>query len=450
MPHPDPAVEPDPSLIRGNGAARLAELQRMRWLATGLLLLMVLLFLLARWQGRSGHMGGSGGWGGWALLAAFAEAAMIGALADWFAVVALFRRPLGLPIPHTAIIPQRKAQLADSFATFVRDKFLDTDSLLGKLRQFQPIDRLGAWLAAPHNLALLGARLQQALAGLLDCIDDRRIRRLLTRAVHKRLEQIDLARLVGDLLATLTADRRHQELLDQTLRALATWLDREEVQKSLAGMLLELLGREYPRTLKLVGTVASVDDMGQKIATAAVRGLNKWLHEICDDPEHPRRRDFDLRVEAFIAKLRHDPDFAARIEATKFRLIHDPAVTRYVQGLWNQLHRWLQQDLQGDDSRLRSHFVQAAAMLGRTLTDNQALRSALHEHLETSVRQLAPELRQGIAQHIARTVKGWDDAQLVRELEISVGRDLQFIRLNGTLVGGLIGLGIHTLDRWLF
>lgn len=450
MPHPDPAVEPDPSLIRGNGAARLAELQRMRWLATGLLLVMVLLFLLARWQGRSGHMGGSGGWGGWALLAAFAEAAMIGALADWFAVVALFRRPLGLPIPHTAIIPQRKAQLAESFASFVRDKFLDTDSLLGKLRQFQPIDRLGAWLATPHNLALLGARLQQALAGLLDCIDDRRIRRLLNRAVQKRLEQIDLARLVGDLLATLTADRRHQELLDQTLRALATWLDREEVQKSLAGMLLELLGREYPRTLKLVGTVASVDDMGQKIATAAVRGLNKWLHEICDDPEHPRRRDFDLRVEAFITRLRHDPDFAARIEATKFRLIHDPAVTRYVQGLWNQLHRWLQQDLQGDDSRLRSHFVQAAAMLGRTLTDNQALRSALHEHLETSVRHLAPELRQGIAQHIARTVKGWDDTQLVRELEISVGRDLQFIRLNGTLVGGLIGLGIHLLDRGLF
>lgn len=419
---------------------RLADLRRFQRLATGLLVGMAALFLLARWQGRSG---------GWGLLAAFAEAAMIGALADWFAVVALFRRPLGLPIPHTAIIPRRKGQMADNLAAFIRDRFLDTHTLLEKLRTFSPVERLAQWLEQPEHLEQLGEKLQHVLAGVLDCVDDVRIRTLIVQALQQRLEQLDLSRFAGDLLAMLTADRRHQELLDQILRSLAGYLDRDDVQKTLAGMLVEVIGKEYPRTARMVGTVTNMDDMGLKISAAAVRGLNGWLHEICDDPAHPRRQAFDAAVEQFIQRLKTDPVFAAQIAAAKLKFIHEPAVTAYVHGLWDQLRDWLQQDLQRADSRLKQYLSNAAASFGRTLAGNPSLRQSLQDHLESAARSLAPDLRGGIADHIARTVRSWDDEQLIHELEISVGKDLQFIRLNGTLVGGLVGVLMYGLDQLL-
>ncbi|MEX8519766.1 MAG: DUF445 domain-containing protein [Leptothrix sp. (in: b-proteobacteria)] len=435
------AADPPTDLAAGRTeASKRRELRRFQWFATGLLIAMSALFVLARWQGRSGI---------WAALAAFAEAAMIGALADWFAVVALFRRPLGLPIPHTAIIPTQKNRLAENLALFIRDKFLDTETLLGKLAVIDPIGRLAAWLQEEKNQLQLGEKLQQTLAGLLDCLDDDRIRTLLRQALQQRLQQLDLSRAAGELLATLTAERRHQELLDHTLRGLSSYLDDAGVQKTLATMLVEVLGKEYPTTTRLVGSVTKLDDMGLKVSAAMVRSLNRWLHEIADDPQHVRRLAFDQAVEGFIQRLKTDPAYAARIEAIKQNILAEPAVTAYVHGLWDQLRGWLQNDLQNPDSRLRGYLMHAAAAMGRTLAEHPALRESLQEHLNTTLRAVVPGLRDGIARHIAQTVQRWDDAQLVRELELSVGKDLQFIRLNGTLVGGLIGLVLYGIDKSL-
>lgn len=419
---------------------RAARLRRMKAVALALLLACVALLVLAHRQGRQGA---------WAWVAAFAEAAVVGALADWFAVVALFRRPLGLPFPHTAIVPRRKAQLADQLAVFIRDRFLDTPMLIERLRGFEPLRLIGQWLQQDTHAQQLGTQLQGLAAELIGCLDDARVRRLLQEAVTQRLERLDLSQAAGDLLDTLTAQGRHQQLFEQALRQLAAQVDSEPVQRLLAGVLIEIAEQEYPRTLRALGLVTDTDEFGLKLAAATARGLTSWVHEVCEDPQHPRRLAFDAQVAELIARLREDADFAAEVNATKRRWLHDPVLQDYVRGLWDELRGWLIQDLASPQSRLREQMTAAARRFGDALVRDAALRAALQEHLEAALAQLAPSLREGAAEHIARTVRGWPDALLVEELELGVGRDLQFIRLNGTLVGGLIGLGLHALGRLL-
>ena len=196
----DPALTPPPSVPSVPPVEeRLARLRRMKHLALLALVLCAGLLALAHQQGRSGL---------WGWVAAFAEAAVVGALADWFAVVALFRRPLGLPFPHTAILPRRKPQLADQFAVFMRDRFLDTPTLLARLDALDPLARLGEWLAREDNARRLATHLQGLGGVLLGSIDDARVRGLLQWAVTQRLERLDLSHAAGDLLDTLTAQGR--------------------------------------------------------------------------------------------------------------------------------------------------------------------------------------------------------------------------------------------------
>ncbi|NMG74686.1 DUF445 domain-containing protein [Aromatoleum diolicum] len=416
--------------------AKAHQLARMKRLAGALLLAVTALFIIARLQHGAGI---------WSWIAAFAEAAMIGALADWFAVVALFRHPLGLPIPHTAIIPANKARVADNLAGFVRDKFLATDTLVQKLHTFSPADRLAGWLRQPDNADLVADKLAAALAGWLDFIDDARVRSLLAAGVRERLKKIDVSRIAGQVLDTLTVDNRHQELLDVGLRRLARWLDDPAVQVTFATMIVEIAGKEYPKTLKAVGLVTDTEEFSRKIAASIVKGINGWLHDIGDDPEHPRRREFDDTVAEFIDRLKNDADFAARINAAKLEILTHPVLAEYLNGLWDELKDWLHQDLQQPDSRLRQRLSDAADAFGTTLAENRALRTSLDDHLESAVVALADDFRDALSRHIAATVRSWKDEDLVREVELSVGRDLQFIRLNGTVVGGGIGLVLHGL-----
>lgn len=440
MREPDPSPPAPPSAAPSSGTRpageRLARLRQMKRLALLALAACLLLLALAHHQGRHGV---------WGWVAAFAEAAVVGALADWFAVVALFRRPLGLPFPHTAILPRRKPQLADQFAVFVRDRFLDTPTLLARLAALDPVAQLGCWLAREDSAQLLAGHLRGLAGGLLGCIDDARVRGLLQSAVTRRLERLDLSHLAGDLLDTLTAQGRHQQLFEQALRQLAEQVDTEEVQRTLASVLIEIAGREYPLVLRTIGLVADTEEFGLKLAAATARGLTGWVHEVCEDPQHPRRLAFDRSVAELVERLRQDPDFAARINAAKDRWLHEPALQDYARGLWDELREWLQTELGTPQSRLQAQIAATARRLGQALGEDAALRSALQEHLLSAVEQAAPALRDVAAEHIARTVRGWHDEQLVQEIELAIGRDLQFIRLNGTLVGGLIGLAMHAL-----
>jgi uncharacterized membrane-anchored protein YjiN (DUF445 family) len=420
--------------------ARAAELRRMKRLATGMLVVVALLWLLSASQGQTGL---------WGWVGAFAEAAMIGALADWFAVVALFRHPLGVPIPHTAILPRNKERVANTLAAFVRDRFLDTQSLRARIRKFDPLEHLAGWLQRPDNQDLLSRRLARVLSDAVGLLDDVRLKRALLDALHRRAEQVDLSLAAAQLLEALTEDQRHQALLDELLAKLALWLDDPDVQQSFAGIIVEVADTEYPTLVSMLGLIGvNPDDVGAKVSAAIVRGINHWLHEIGDDPRHDRRRAFDEAVREFIERLKHDPTFRQRVEKTKHDFLAHPVVRDYIDGLWDELIGWLYADLGRDDSRIRQKLGDAAGAFGQALQNDAALRHALEAQIDELVRRQAPRFRSGIAEHIASTVKGWDAEDLVNKIELSVGRDLQYIRMNGALVGGLIGVLIHAGSRF--
>lgn len=423
-----------------NSIAKQQQLSNMKRSATALLAGVTLLFILARWQQ---------GIGLWGWVAAFAEAAMIGALADWFAVVALFKRPLGLPIPHTAIIPRNKVRIADNLAIFVRDKFLATDTLVEKIRSFDPAQKIAGWLNAGNNADLFAGKVLAMVVNGLDFIDDARVQNALRTAVQQRMDKLDLGQTIGRLLDILTADNRHQLLLNEALRKLATTLDDPASQKALAGMIIEVAGREYPGLMQMLGMVADPEEFSQKISTSLVHSINSWLHEIGDDPAHPRRQQFDQVVAEFLERMKTDPALHQKINHWKQQLLNSPEAAQYIDGLWGQLKSWLRDDLAKDDSSLRAKIADGARHMGQWLADNPALRDSINDHMADAARGMASDLRDTIALHIASTVKQWEDSELVRELELSVGSDLQFIRINGTVVGGLIGIVLHAIVVYL-
>lgn len=416
---------------------KMRGLARMKATATSALVAVAVLLVLARSQG-------------WSWIGAFAEAALIGALADWFAVVALFRHPLGLPIPHTAILPRNKARLAENLAEFIRERFLDTASLVARLRAAAPADRLAAWLRQPLNADLLAGRLLVVFAQSVDFMDDPRVRRLFLHAVRRRASGLDIADGLGRLLDAMTEHGRHQALLDEGLRRVSQWLDEPEVRQGFAGMIVDVAGREYPKVVATLGLVGiNPTELGERVSAGILSGVHGLLQEIAQDPTHPRRQAFDELIAAYIGRLAHDDAFRARVDRAKREFLAHPAVGVYLRDLWDDVRAWMSRDMQRADSRLRRRLASAIVALGASFADNVMLRESFNEHLARTVEALAPELRDGLAGHIASTVKAWNDEDLVREIEVSVGRDLQFIRLNGTFVGGLIGLALHALNQFV-
>lgn len=414
---------------------KVAALRRMKMLATGLAVVVGLLWVLACHQG-------------WPWLAAFAEAALVGALADWFAVVALFRHPLGLPIPHTAILPRNKARIADNLAEFIRDRFLDTSALVARLRAVDPARHLAGWLANPDNAGLLAGRLVVVLAESVDFMEDPRVRRLFLHALRRRAGALDLSDSMGQVLDTLKDQGRHQALFDEGLRRLSLWLDEPSVRQGFAGMVVDVASREYPKVVAMLGLVGmNAEELGERVSTGLIGAVNGMLDEIARDPQHPRRQAVDELLARYIERLGQDEAFRSRVDQAKRDFLAQPGIEDYLRGLWNDLRDWLARDMGRPESRVRRKLAAAAAALGASLADNPALRDSLNEHIERTVEALAPELRAGLAQHIAGTVRSWNDDDLVREIEVSLGRDLQFIRLNGTFVGGGIGLALHALTQ---
>jgi len=384
-----------------------------------------------------------------ALLRAMAEAAMVGALADWFAVTALFRRvPLPFLARHTAIIPRNKERIADNLAVFVEEKFLSPQSLAGLVRRHDPAQRLSAWMAAPENAARLGGYMAQAVAGVLTLTDDRRIQAFVREALQTALGKLDLSRSLASILDTLTLDGRHQQLLDRAIVALAELLNREQTRAFIAERMVEWLQREYPKIEKLLPS----NWIGEKSADTLADILDKLLTGIADDPQHSLRQTFDRQLAGFVARLKEDPALRERAEAIKRELLQGEAVNAYVGSLWESLRQWLRQDLARPDSALHAQASAATQWIGRALQEDAELRSSLNAHLEQAIASLSPDVAQLLTRHISDTIKQWDTAELSRQIELNIGRDLQYIRINGTLVGGLIGallFGLSWLMQWL-
>lgn len=377
----------------------------------------------------------------WGYVAAFAEAAMVGALADWFAVVALFRRPLGLPIPHTAVIPNRKDRIGQALAGFLGTHFLATDLVLARLRELDVAGRLARWLARPEQAARVARQLGDAGAWAVQALDDARVHRFVTELARRGLHQVDVGLLSGQLLQALTLERRHQGLLDGVLAQLARLLGDEAVQESIS----ETIAREL-RALRLL----RLDQVAARLATRKVIVIiARMLIEMAEDPQHHLRLRFDATVARWAERLQVDDAVRQRAERLRDALLAHPALARYVHQLWSELLTWLQADLGQEESWLRERLAAAVQALGERMADDAELRAWIDGELQAALPGLIERHRGAVLDYVEARVQAWDAHELSRELEHQVGRDLQFIRINGTLVGGLVGLLIHTVTRWL-
>ena len=413
--------------------SRKRLLIRNKTIATGLMIGAAILFVVAR--SRNGH-------GAWEWVAAFAEAAMVGALADWFAVVALFRHPLGVPIPHTAIIKNKKDVIAGNLAGFIRDKFLASETLIARLREYDPAGHLAAYLMSKEHADEMATGMTRLLADTLDTIDEERVQQLLRAAIGNRLENFDLSASAGAVLDTFIKGDRHQIVLNDLLHRGAAWLATEETQARLADAIDNLCTREYPL---LSAFIPKRDQFARGVGEKITSRLNALLQEIDADPCHEVRHKFDKVVKEFSARLKSDQALRDKVEAIKGEVVHNQAIADYAKSIGNDLKSWLSNDLHQPHSKVQEKISAAVAGFGSTLFSNQGLRESLNAHLEKLVLHYGDTLRTAIAGHITGTMQQWESEDYTSEIELSIGSDLQFIRMNGTLVGGVIGLLLHAV-----
>lgn len=414
-----------------------SPLARMKSVALGLLLLAALLYVLAS-RMAAAHPA-------WGYLAAFAEAAMVGAIADWFAVTALFRHPLGLPIPHTAIIPRKQARLGRNLADFICTHFLTTPQVMAKLQSFDAAGRLAGWLGKPEHAAAVGEHLVGIARYGVGALRDERVRQFIQRTATAKLREVDLAAVSGQLLDVLTSEGRHQAVLDEVLAQLDAWLQSEATQQRIAA---SLSAQFSSLRFRLFGKDIPLDEKaGQWSADKVVRRVSALIGEVSRDREHELRGQFDAWMAGFIERLKADPDFRLKGEQIREQLLAHPRVAGYLRGLWDELVDWLQADLADPESSLRRRLIQLSLRLGAALTADAEMRRWINEQLLEVTPSLVERYRDSIGRYIAERVEAWDSAELVGQLERVVGRDLQFIRINGTLVGGLVGLLLHALSQ---
>lgn len=382
------------------------------------------------------------------VLKACSEAAMVGALADWFAVAALFRR---LPVPfvsgHTGVIPHNKDRIADELAHFVQDRFLDVDSIVALIRRHDPAQRVAGWLTDERNAQRLGDYAVRFAAGLLELADDPRIRTLIRDGLHAALDSIDLSKSLGAVLDTLTKDGRHQELLDKLIDQIGLLLREDETRSFVAARIVEGLKGEYPITGKVLPTVTTewIGDSGARVLTGAVERL---LLQISDDREHQLRHKFDDLMQGLIVRLKTDPGFLAKGEELKASLRDGTAFDDYARTLWDDLRAWLRRDVDRPDSMLHAKVSAAGSWIGRALAGDEKLRASLNAHLEEAAHAMAPDFAAFLTRHISDTVKNWDARSMSELIEQKIGKDLQRIRINGTVLGGAIGVGLYLCSHF--
>jgi uncharacterized membrane-anchored protein YjiN (DUF445 family) len=371
---------------------------------------------------------------------AFAEAALVGGLADWFAVTALFRHPLGLPIPHTAIIPANKDRIGDSLASFLHDNFL-TPSVLA--RRLESVDMAGAaahWLAAPAAPTASSNRPQGArspslgplLSQFLRLLDSPHIADLVKAGTADRLRAMPLAPLVADAVDTTLEKRRHVPLLDAALAWALAMLD--DQQSTIRDMVKD-------RTNWLLRAV----NIDAKVSDQLIDGIRTLLTEIAADPQHPMRARLESALHDWAASLRHDEQARAPVEAFKRDLIDNPALGQWIGSLWNSARAGLIRRLEAPASSPDSRLISALATIGQRIETDPTLRHALNKQLRRLTIGTVNRYGDGIVGLVSATVRGWDATTVTDKFEAAVGRDLQFIRINGTLIGGCIGLALHAL-----
>jgi len=405
-------------------AQRRAELRRMRVFATTLLALMAAIYVAMRRAPPS--------WVWAPYLSAFAEAGMVGACADWFAVVALFRHPLGLPIPHTAVVPENKRRIGAAMGRFITNNFLSPRVAIARLASVDFAGLAARWLEDERNARAVAAGAGRIIPYALDLVPQAAIGEWAALVARRGIEAVPAAPLASRGLSILWAQGAGQTLLDQGLDFLETAL--AEHKATIVRHVAQKTWRFIPKW---------VDDM---IAAKVVNGLSETLREM-RDPDHPWRDEANARIERLIDDLAHDPEMRAQGEALKEDILANPVFAEQARALWEELETALKEDLPRHADAIVGWLATSAAALGRWLDEDAARRARINRRIRLiALRTILPR-RAEIGGYIAAVVDNWDTATLVNRLELQVGRDLQYIRINGTLVGGLVGLLIFSLTR---
>jgi uncharacterized membrane-anchored protein YjiN (DUF445 family) len=413
--------------LPGVGAQRVRALRRMKLVATGLLLAAAAVFVVSRLVGH-----GSGGWG---YLQAAAEAAMVGGLADWFAVTALFRYPLGVPIPHTAIIPRKKDQIGASLGLFVQQNFLTPTVVGERIRAIEIPRRTGEWLLDPRHSRRLVDEAAAALQGAAAVLRDEELRGAVASFAEGRLRTLPAAPIVARVLDIVLDGGQHQAALTAGLRGVMRFLEDNRPA------LRQRLSEESPEWVP--------DWVDDRVFARLYSGLQNFLADIVSDEDHDFRLQFDKRLRTYASALRTDPAAIERLEAAKQQLLDHPAVGSWLGSLWFPLKEALLSAAADPDSELRRTAEGVLARVGESLRSDPDVQRKVEGWLQVAMTHLLARYGADVAELISTTVARWDTAETSRRLELQVGRDLQFIRVNGTVVGALVGVLIYTVGRLL-
>jgi uncharacterized membrane-anchored protein YjiN (DUF445 family) len=407
------------------------SLSRMKALALGLLVLAFVVYAVATWL-EPRHSA-------WGYVAAAAEAAMIGALADWFAVVALFRHPLGLPIPHTAIIAANKDRLGAQLARFLGEHFLTRQHVQPVLARWDMASALGQWLARPEGSRQVGQWLQQATPAVLQALDQTPVQQWVAQLAQRLLRGLDLSSLGGQALSALTANGHHQQWLNGLLQQLSQWAGQESVQERLT----DAIAREL-KELKYVG----LDQMAARLATRKlVAALTRTLSDVASDPQHELRHRFDAWMFDAIERMQHDPDWQARVAHWRDAWLDQPQWATPIAAWWHELMGRLRDEALKPETELAERVAHVVQMAGVHLLADASLRDWLNQQAQDGLLGVLDSSRDTLVGFVAQRVQDWDAQEMSRVLEKNIGRDLQFIRINGTLVGALVGLLLHALTQ---
>jgi uncharacterized membrane-anchored protein YjiN (DUF445 family) len=398
----------------------------MKRAATGLLVLMAAVFAVSRWL-ESAYP-----WLGF--VKAFAEAAMVGGLADWFAVTALFRHPLGLPIPHTAIIPKNKDRIGEALANFINENFLVPSVVARRMRNIDVAAAAGRFLRTP---AAEGARIRHGasrlIADIFEGLDDERLGGIVKGAIAARLEKMEVSPLLGHALASAINEDRHVPMLEAAIRWMARALDANEP------LIRDMVHKKANWVLKLAGLDA-------KLADAIIDGLRKLTAEMSTDPAHPVR----VKVEEALAQLANDlqtsPETRSKVEQMKEQLLANRSVALWIDTLWQKGREAIVRAARNPDAALAGRLGEVLKSMGTSLEQDQRIRSAINQFVRRAAAGMAQSYGSSIVKLVSETIRSWDARTVTARLEAAVGRDLQYIRINGTLVGGLVGLAIHAID----
>jgi uncharacterized membrane-anchored protein YjiN (DUF445 family) len=413
------SLPPSPNEVR-----KRRQLVTTRRRATALLAAVTAVFLVTVIVGAE-----DGAWLGY--VQATAEASMVGGLADWFAVVALFRHPLGLPIPHTAIITERKEQFGETLGEFIQDSFLTPDAVAERVQLAHVGERVARWLAEPANADKLAGHALGGAVEVVDLLEDESVHDVLERLVRERVTSASLVPMAGRALGALTREGRHTEVVDASLRGLDRYLDEHR------GELLARFRDQSPWWLP-----GAVED---RIFERLLDGVRAVLDDMAHDRGHGLRRALDARILRFVDELQTSPTLRARGEQLTSDLLERPEVRTWVASAWSEAKAHLREQAETPASELRSQIAETIASAGQRMLAEPALVAKVDEVAESAVRYVVEHFGGEITELVSSTIARWDGEETSNRLELLLGPDLQFIRINGTVVGGLAGLCLHAL-----